>query len=196
MHWMTSEWPWKLNCQKYPYTALNTYPPNTNFIQFRSTTNRFFEMLGCENRKCTELPQTDHEPLAANSTLFVYTPEAPISLRFTLPWLFFEILAVCCFLIWYKSEPKTSNIQQQHFCNSTFVRTMEEKIQEKFGIFQMRFEGVVFWIFAPIGFHRKENRKKNREKAVTQNFKNPKQSCCDVYVKVIQERFEIIWKRF
>ena len=57
---------------------LNTYPNNQPFRKYKVI----------ENRKWTELPQTDLEQLTVKSIL--YTPEAQIFIRFALQLDFFE----------------------------------------------------------------------------------------------------------
>ncbi len=81
-----------------------------------------------------------------------------------------------------KNILKIGNLKIQ---SSTFVRTIEKNIQEKFGITQKWFEGVVFKNFllplSPMLMKMEKN----------QNFKNPKQNYC---VDDWEENSGEVWK--
>ena len=78
--------------------------------------------------------------------------DAETSLRFVLRSLVFQIIEVFGFPIGYNGEfqkfVKNQKLKISKIPNSSFVRTIEKKIQEKFGNIQKWFEGgVAFWSF-------------------------------------------------
>ncbi len=58
VYWMTSDWPWTLNCQKYPvYTEY--LPPRPKFSSVLLYNPLFSRYKAVENQKCTNWPWTD-----------------------------------------------------------------------------------------------------------------------------------------
>ncbi len=95
-------------------------------------------------------------------------PKAQISLRFALRSLIFHIIEVFGFPIWYNGEipkiVKNCKLKISKLQNSTFVRTIEKKIQKKFDKIQKLLEGgVAFWSFSyHIESHVNENENKKK----------------------------------
>ncbi len=134
-------------------------PPRPKFQTFSLYDQPFSRYKFFENRKSTIWLQNDLKHLSVKYPCihWVLTPEAHISLSFTLWSLVFQLIEVLWILtICSKSKIKISKIQ-----NSIFVRTTDKKIQEKFEKIQNYFEGgVAFWSLAPIGSHVNENENK------------------------------------
>ncbi len=81
MYWMISDWPWTLNCQKYPCKF--------SFVLLYS--QRFSRYNIAENEKYTKWPQNDLEYWTVKTTLCLSTPEFHISLSFALRRAIFQI---------------------------------------------------------------------------------------------------------
>ncbi len=95
MHWMTLEWPYPLNCQRYPVYTVHS-PPRPKCHSVSLYDKPFSRYNVVENRKCTEWPQNDLKHLTVKSTLYILNthPKVKISLRFALRPAVFEIQ--CC----------------------------------------------------------------------------------------------------
>ncbi len=69
MQWITPNWPWTLNNNKYS-AGTKDLPLRWNFGPFCSTTTSFRDMRSPETRKCTEWPETELGHLTVKSTLY------------------------------------------------------------------------------------------------------------------------------
>ena len=90
MHRITPTWTWTHNSQNYTLDALNTYPRNTNFVQFCSTTSRFRDT---RSSKIGNAPNDPTLNLTFKSTLYTLNtyPRCPNLVHFALQPAVFKI---------------------------------------------------------------------------------------------------------